>query len=223
MRILLADDDAVLKLAVESALIKQGHQVVAASNGLEAWNALRQDNPPRLAILDWLMPEVYGTEVCRRVRQTPGLAGMYLLLLTVRNSKTHVIEGLQAGANDYVTKPFDPDELLARVGVGVKVLQLQFALEQRVRELEAALGRVNQLHGLIPVCARCQCARNDQSYWHDVETYLHANPDAIRSQGVCPKCRAAPSALPEAGTNFLRLADVPSARRDGHPEARRPD
>jgi sigma-B regulation protein RsbU (phosphoserine phosphatase) len=188
MRILIAEDDDVSRMVLRSLLMKQGYEVVEASNGADAWSALLVDDPPKVAILDWLMPEMYGVEVCRQIRATPKLESMYVLLLTSRDSKDHIIEGLQAGANDYVTKPFDRDELLARLGVGVKVVQLQTALAQRVQELEQALHQVQQLHGLLPICSYCKSVRDDQKYWHQVDAYLTTHSDVAFSHGVCPKC-----------------------------------
>jgi CheY-like chemotaxis protein len=169
--------------------MKRGHEIVEVTDGAQACQALLQDDAPKFAILDWLMPEMYGVEVCRQARATPKLQNMYLVLLTSRDGKDHIIEGLQAGANDYVTKPFDRDELLARVDVGVKVVQLQTDLAQRVAELEDALERVEQLQGLLPICPYCRSIRDDQKYWHQVDSYLSTHPDAAFGHSVCPKCR----------------------------------
>jgi CheY-like chemotaxis protein len=93
MKVLIADDDDVSRLALRSMVKKRGYEVVEASNGAEAWQALLADDPPQLATLDWLMPEVSGVELCRRVRTTPHLATTYLILLTAQDSKDRVIEG----------------------------------------------------------------------------------------------------------------------------------
>jgi response regulator RpfG family c-di-GMP phosphodiesterase len=111
-------------------------------------------------------------------------------LLTARASREDKIQGLQAGADDYITKPFDPQELRARVQVGIRVLELQGALAQRVRELEEALSRVKQLQGLLPICSYCKKIRNDRNYWQQVEGYITEHSEAQFSHGICPDCYA---------------------------------
>ena len=188
MRILIAEDDDVSRLELETLLIRHGHEVVAVSDGTEAWEVLQGEDPPLLSVLDWLMEEMDGVEVCRRVRERPGLQNVYLILLTSRGDKEHVLAGLQAGANDYVTKPFDRDELLARVRVGARMIGLQAELTSRVQELEDALARVKQLQGLLPICCYCKSIRDDQNYWHQVETYVKSHSEAEFSHGICPAC-----------------------------------
>jgi sigma-B regulation protein RsbU (phosphoserine phosphatase) len=188
MRILIADDDDVSREMLASLLTRHGHEVVAVSDGTEAWEVLQGEDPPRLAVLDWLMEEMDGVEVCRRVRERPGLRGVYLILLTSRGDKEHILAGLEAGANDYVTKPFDRDELLARVRVGEQMVGLQAELAARVHELEDALAQVKQLHGLLPICSYCKSIRDDKNYWHQVETYVRSHSEAEFSHGICPGC-----------------------------------
>jgi CheY-like chemotaxis protein len=188
MRILIADDDDVSRFMLQAMLTKRGHVVVCAENGEEALQILLGENAPKLAILDWLMPRLDGVEVCRKVRDVPSLKTLYLILLTVRGGKAHLLEGFTAGANDYITKPFDWEELDARVNVGRQVLALQEELSARVHELEAALTRVKQLQGLLPICAYCKSIRDDQNYWHQVEAYLGDHTDAKLSHGICPAC-----------------------------------
>jgi CheY-like chemotaxis protein len=188
MRILIADDEAVSRLTLAAMLKKRGHEVVAVNDGKAAWEALQVSDPAPLVILDWMMPGLDGLEVCRRVRATGALKGLYLILLTARDGQDHLIEGLEAGANDYVTKPFHPGELQARVNVGVHVVGLQSALGVRVRELEDALGRVQQLQGLLPMCSYCKSIRDDKDYWHRVEEYISDHSGAQLSHGICPNC-----------------------------------
>src|ERR1700741_3417472 len=106
MRILIADDDDLVRRLVGSVLRRRGFSIVEARDGSEAWNVLCADDPPRLAILDWLMPGVDGVELCRRIRERDNLRLMYVLILTARTNKENVLEALRAGANDYLTKPF---------------------------------------------------------------------------------------------------------------------
>jgi CheY-like chemotaxis protein len=188
MRILIADDDDVSRFMLEVMLTKRGHEVICAANGEEALRILTGPNAPKLAILDWLMPGLDGVQVCRKVREVSALKSTYLILLTVRGSKEHLVEGLGAGANDYLTKPCNWEELDARVTVGRQVLALQEELSARVHELEAALARVKQLQGLLPICAYCKSIRDDQNYWHQVEAYLGVHADVTLSHGICPTC-----------------------------------
>jgi sigma-B regulation protein RsbU (phosphoserine phosphatase) len=188
LRILIADDDEISLLALQTMLAKRGHTVVTATDGSAAWQRLQEDNPPSLAILDWMMPGLDGVELCRRVRATPSLRSMYIILLTSRDGKDHLIEGLRAGANDYVTKPFDREELEARVNVGTQVVHLQDELRCRVSELELALVNVKQLQGLLPICCYCKKIRDDGNYWQQVESYIVRHSDAQFTHGICPEC-----------------------------------
>jgi phosphoserine phosphatase RsbU/P len=188
MRILIADDDHLSRRLLETRLEQWGYEVVATEDGEQAWAALRQDSSPKLAILDWMMPGLEGAEVCRRVRA--GAAGpyTYLILLTARDSKEDVAAGLQAGADDYVLKPFDHQELRARIKVGERIIALEHALSERVAELQRALADVRQLKELLPICMFCKKIRDDRDYWHQIEHYLHAHAGTDFSHGICPEC-----------------------------------
>ena len=153
MHVLVADDDRVTTEILSRTLKRWEFDVTVVANGAEAWEHLRAATGPSLAILDWMMPELDGPEVCRRVRAELPLAHMYLMLLTARESRGDLVAGLNAGADDYVTKPFDAEELRARVQVGVRILTLQQTLAERVTELQAALSSVKQLRGLLPICS----------------------------------------------------------------------
>jgi sigma-B regulation protein RsbU (phosphoserine phosphatase) len=190
MRILIADDDPVSLLALEATLRKRGHTVLTAADGAEAWQILQEADPPPLAILDWMMPALDGVELCRRIRAAPALKTLYMILLTSRDSREHLIEGLQAGANDYITKPFDREELKARVNVGVEVVRLQTELQCRVRELEDALASVKQLQGMLPICSYCKKIRDDANCWEQLERYISRHSETRFSHGICPDCLA---------------------------------
>jgi len=190
MKILVAEDQAVSRHLLEASLRKWGYEVVGAPDGTVAWEILKVKDSPPLAILDWLMPGMDGMEICRRLRATPEKRAIYVILLTARTGREDMIHGLEAGADDYVTKPFDKDELRARVQVGTRVVELQAALAQRVEELEDALSRVKQLQGLLPICSYCKKIRDDRNYWQQVEGYISDHSGAQFSHGICPECYA---------------------------------
>jgi len=188
MKILIAEDDEVSRRILQLTLTAWGHEVITTRDGAEAWAILAREDAPSLAILDWMMPGMDGLEVCRRVRQKQTAVPTYLILLTAKGGKTDIVQGLNAGANDYVIKPFDRDELRARVQVGANVVELQQSLAERVLELEAALMQVKQLQGILPICSYCKNVRNDQNYWQQVESYVSEHTEAKFSHSICPNC-----------------------------------
>jgi len=188
MKILIAEDDPVSRRVLAATLEKFGYEVEVATDGAEAWAALLDENAPHLAIIDWMMPELDGVEICRRVRALPTTTPPYLILLTAKSGKEDVVAGLDAGANDYLTKPFDRAELRARVQVGSHVLKLQTSLATRVRELETALSQVKQLQGLLPICSYCKKIRDEANYWQRVDSYLTDHTDVLFSHSICPDC-----------------------------------
>lgn len=188
MRILIAEDDPVSRLVLTTNLVNWGHEVVTAVNGLEAWRASQEDDAPRLAIFDWMMPEMEGPEVCRRIRELPATIPPYIILLTARQGAKEVVEGMQAGADDYLTKPYHRDELRVRVQVGVRMIELQTKLADRIGKLEEALDRVKRLQGIIPICGYCKKVRDDEDYWQNVESYIATHSEAEFSHGICPSC-----------------------------------
>lgn len=187
-RVLIAEDDSASCVVLERTLRGWGHDVVVTRDGTEAWDALSREDAPRLAILDWMMPGLEGPELCRRTRALARPIPTYLILLTARDSTNDIVNGLESGADDYVTKPFDRNELRSRVRVGERVLALQQGLADRVEQLEEALGQVKELKGLLPICSYCKAVRDDHNYWHRVETYIAAHSSARFSHGICPGC-----------------------------------
>lgn len=188
MRILVAEDDAASRIALMAILKRLGHDVIAAVDGDEAWELLQKSDSPRLAVLDWMMPGLTGVEVCERVRNTIGVGSKYIILLTARADKGDVVEGLDAGANDYVTKPFDEGELIARIRVGERVIDLEHQLRNRVSELEDAMAHIKMLQGILPICMFCHRIRDDEESWRKIEDYLSEHTDVQLSHGLCPHC-----------------------------------
>ena len=124
MKILVADDEAISRRLLEKTLAREGYEVIAVDNGLTALQQLSLSDGPRLALLDWMMPELDGPGVCLGVRRQCERPYVHIILITSRRSKEDVVEGLQAGADDYLTKPWDPAELTARLRVGQRILRL---------------------------------------------------------------------------------------------------
>jgi sigma-B regulation protein RsbU (phosphoserine phosphatase) len=188
VKILIAEDDRTSHRVLQVVLEKAGYRVQGAWNGTEAWQSLQSSDRPRLAVLDWMMPELDGAELTRRVRANAQFANLYIILLTAKGALNDVVVGLEAGADDYITKPFDREELLARIRVGQRVVELQESLEQRISDLETALSQIKTLQGLIPMCASCKKVRDDQGYWQQVEDYLMEHSEAAFSHALCPDC-----------------------------------
>lgn len=125
MRILIAEDEPISRQLVERFLVQWGYEVIVAENGEEAWWVLQKQDGPRLAIVDWMLPGMDGTQLCREVRKRAPEPYIYILLLTAKTQRQDIVEGMEAGADDYLTKPFDPDELRVRLRAGRRILDLQ--------------------------------------------------------------------------------------------------
>jgi DNA-binding response OmpR family regulator len=188
MRVLIADDDPVLRHALRTHLTRGGFAPIVCTDGRQAWQALQASDPPSLAVIDWNMPGMDGVDVCRKLRETPALSAMYVVLLTSNHDQKDVVAGLESGADDYITKPFHWDELRARLRSGTRIIGLQQALAARVDDLQQALANVKKLSGLLPICAYCKRIRDNQDYWMQVEQYLADNSEAQFSHGICPDC-----------------------------------
>ena len=188
LEVLVADDEPVSRTIVGAMLKKAGFAVRYAADGDQAWRHLDGPDPPALALLDWEMPVLKGPEVVGRLRDKRAAAPTYVILLTSRDTPADIVLGLRAGADDYVTKPANEEELIARVSVGARVVQLQNALADRVRSLEEALANVKALQTLLPICAYCKSVRNDQNYWERVETYFTQHSNVSFTHSYCPSC-----------------------------------
>jgi DNA-binding response OmpR family regulator len=210
VKILIAEDEPLSRRLLQHVLTEYGHEVIVTSDGNQAWEVLQADDAPHLAVIDWMMPGLTGLQLCDLVHQAPGADLKYLILLTAKGEKADIVRGLAAGANDYVTKPFDKDELQARVQVGVRMIELQLRLADRISELQEALAHVNQLKGIIPICAQCKKIRDDQNYWQRVEKYIAKNVDAKFTHGLCPDCAGI---VQEEADQMAAAGDLPPMER----------
>lgn len=188
MRILIADDDPTSRDMLTAVLEKHGHEVVIAANGLEAWHAMRQPDAPRLAVLDWLMPEMDGVEVIRRLRAVETDCPPYIIMLTIRGESKNIITGLISGADDYIAKPCQVAELCARIDIGRRTVALQDKLSLKFRELQEPIAQTRILQGLLPICSFCKRIRDDRGSWQQMEDYIRGHSEAAFSHGVCPGC-----------------------------------
>lgn len=145
MKVLVADDDALIRRLLLALLTKLGHEVEQVEDGHAAWKALDVPLPPSLAILDWVMPAMSGLDVCRKLRASPGKSRPYILLLSAKADKQDIISGLDAGADDYLVKPFDPMALLARLRVAQRIIAYQEDLQRHLSGMEILLHRHNLL------------------------------------------------------------------------------
>lgn len=159
------------------------------NNGEEAWDFIRH-NRVDIALLDWKMPKLEGVEVCRRARAIPSNNGyLYIILLTANDTIEDVVEGLNAGADDYLRKPYDSDELRSRIAVGERIIKLERTLAANIVELQDALNSIKILKGLLPICMYCKKIRDDGDYWHQIESYIHEHTEAGFTHSICPDCR----------------------------------
>jgi phosphoserine phosphatase RsbU/P len=188
MRILIAEDDATSRLILETLLRKWDHDIVSTVNGTDAWAVLESPDPPRMAILDRMMPGADGLELCRRARELKTGKSTYIILLTAMGRKEDIVEGLDAGADDYLVKPFHKAELGARVRAGQRVLELQSELEAQLQRVEKALEHVRTLQGILPICMHCHKIKSDQASWQKLEDYIEDHSGATFSHGLCEEC-----------------------------------
>ncbi len=174
MKVLVVEDEAVQRVALERALNKFGHTPVVAEDGKQAWEAFSADADLRVVLTDWLMPKVDGIELCRRIRRQRQRPYTYVLMLTIKQEKSEYLEGMKAGVDDFMTKPFDADELEARLGVAERILGLRV--------------EIDRLTSLLPICAYCKNIQDDRSTWVSVEQYVTSKTDTDLTHTICPSC-----------------------------------
>ncbi|HEY8995245.1 MAG TPA: response regulator [Lacunisphaera sp.] len=173
MKILIVDDDSTTRLVLGATLGSLGHEVVTASDGTAAWSIVRKQ-AVEVVLTDWNMPGMDGLELCRKIRAEPGAKYTYVILLTVFDGRDYFLKGMEAGADDFITKPWDEQQLAARLRVAERLLHLQ--------------SEVTVLSGLLPICSYCKSVRDDQNYWQQLDAYVSTRTDARFSHSICPKC-----------------------------------
>lgn len=190
LRILIAEDDSTSRAILVELIEKFGHEVEAVDNGVDALAKLQLPDGPKLAILDWMMPRMDGEEVCASIRRTSPDLEPYVIMLSIRDRKDDIIVGLESGADDYVCKPYDPEELRARIDGGIRMLDLQARLKARIAELTRAQNEITTLRSMIVLCCKCHKVRNEEAQWQMIEHYLREHADVKFSHGYCDECAA---------------------------------
>jgi DNA-binding response OmpR family regulator len=188
MKVLIAEDNRISSRVLQIRLTKWGYEVVKTSNGIDALEKLTGKDAPQIAILDWMMPGIDGLEVCKRIRSLDGVQQPYIILMTASANSENIVGALNAGADDYLTKPFNDEELRARLHAGLRITQLQSALSSRITDLEFAMSKVKQLQALLPICSYCKNVRDDSGYWHQVEQYVSKDDHIPLAHDICPNC-----------------------------------
>jgi len=178
-------------MALHTLLTRHGFEVSTAATGGQAAAILRAFDPPTLALVDWLMPEMTGLELCRTIRAQPSENYIYFIVITGRDSTDDLSEAFAAGADDFIRKPLETVELLARLNVGRRILELEQRLAARVAEVQSALERVQALERLLPICMYCKRVRKDPLSWQELDVYIHLQTGTDFSHGICPDCMTA--------------------------------
>lgn len=173
-RVLLAEDERVTRRILEAHLTRFGYDVISVENGLQAWDVLEGTNAPHMVLLDWNMPGIDGMDLCRRIRAREATSYTYTLLMTASDGKADVVAGLDAGADDFISKPIDPAELKARLNTGKRIIKL----EEGIAELQ----------GMLAICMHCKRIRNGDKLWEQLEVYIERNSGAKFSHGLCTDC-----------------------------------
>lgn len=189
MKLLIAEDEYTTRLTVQVILEKWEYRVESVEDGATAWEILQKPSGPQIAILDWEMPGVDGLELCRRVKALDRQTPVYVILLTGRDAQVDILKGFDAGADDYITKPFDENELRARVRVAERLVNIQEELAISNEELRAVLDHVEMLQGNLPVCTECKTIESYDGSWRTLDQYVTEKEDPRMNYVVCPACR----------------------------------
>lgn len=187
-RVLVVDDDAALRRSLTQHLQAAGYDVTSVESGARALDIMLSPGGPSLVFLDWMMPTINGIDVLRLLRAQMMPRYTYVILLTALDRQEDIVVGLDAGADDFVTKPYRDAELLARLRVGERVLALEDKLTNKIAQLEAASAQVRELEGLIPICMHCRRVRVHENHWERIESYLERRGHGVVSHALCHQC-----------------------------------
>lgn len=187
---LLIVDDVPENLLVLYKILRDEYEIVGATSGTEALQ-LAASSRPDLILLDVMMPELDGYDVCRLLKKDSRNRDVPVIFISALNEEIDEMRGFEVGAVDFVMKPIKPPILLHRVAVHLELQARRQALLSRNEELQAALARVKELSGMLPICMTCKKIRDDEGYWRQLESYISEHSEALFSHCYCPECAEA--------------------------------
>ena len=188
MKILIAEDEYTTRLMVQVCLENWGYSIEGVEDGNTAWDIITQKNPPQIAVLDWEMPGISGIELCKKIKRLERSSPIHGILLTARDSENDISKGFEAGADDYITKPFNDDELRARIRVAERIVTIQSSLNSSLEELREALDLVQSFEEPVAVCSKCQKIGAFDGSWRTPEKLLEYPVDPRFIQLDCRDC-----------------------------------
>ncbi len=185
---ILVVDDVPINIHVVSLALKSDYEIIVAQDGSTALELAHRSDKPDLILLDVVMPHMGGFEVCRRLKESEATRDIPVIFVTAKNETGDEEQGFRLGAADYITKPFEPPIVRARVKTHLELKFKREELEQKNAELFKALDQVKVLRGLLPICASCKKIRDDKGYWNQIEVYIRDHSEAEFTHGICPDC-----------------------------------
>ncbi len=189
MKLLIAEDEYTTRLTVQVILEQWGYRVDSVEDGTSAWKLLQNPEGPQIAILDWEMPGIDGVELCHKVKMLERETPVYVIMLTGRDDKDDILKGFDAGADDYMTKPFDENELRARVRVAERLVSIQEELAISNSELREVLNHVEMLQSNLPLCTSCLSIQDYDGAWRTMKEYAKSKDDPRFQFSTCQDCR----------------------------------
>ncbi|MCP4695285.1 MAG: response regulator [Gammaproteobacteria bacterium] len=185
--ILIVDDD-IANLKIMAAYLREsGYDSMMAENGKDALEKA-QSGSPDLILMDVLMPGMNGFEACQHMKSSKNIKDIPVLFMTALSDIENKLKGFDAGGVDYITKPIQEREMLARIDTHLTLQSLRKSLEEKNTQLQKTLDEVSTLRGILPICASCKKIRDDKGYWNQIEAYIENHSDALFSHGLCPGC-----------------------------------
>ena len=188
-KVLIVDDNTANIDVMLTFLEMEGYEISIATSGAMALHVAGHDHPD-LILLDVMMPNMDGYEICRKLKKDPTTASIPIIFVTAKKETADIVQGFQCGGVDYISKPYRQEEVLSRVRTHLQLRRLLDNQEQLITELNRALGEVNTLKGILPVCSYCKKIRDEGGNWQQMERYIASRSETEFSHGICEACYA---------------------------------